>query len=83
MLFRSKGTLSPAEQKRLAGPARKAMGRWVNRMPAPNYTTRANFKELRKWGSEVLLPLCEKIAGTGVDFSEVIADFRDKAEAKR
>ncbi|MBK7086063.1 MAG: hypothetical protein IPH53_15935 [Flavobacteriales bacterium] len=32
-------TLTPAEQARFARPARTAMQRWVDRIPAPNYTT--------------------------------------------
>ena len=48
--FVSTATLSPAEQTRLAGPARKAMQRWVDGIPAPNYTTKKHLKELRRWG---------------------------------
>lgn len=76
--FLYSATLSPAEQTRLAGPARKAMERWVNRVPAPNYTTKDNLKRLKRWGGEMLPALKQKFAGTGVDFAEVIADFEDR-----
>ena len=72
--------LSPAEQTRLARPARKAMQRWVDRIPAPNYTTKKHLKELRRWGTEMFRVLSEKFANTGVDFAPVIEDFKDKVE---
>lgn len=75
-------TLTPEEQKRLARPACRAMERWVARIPAPNYTTKKNLKDLRSWGMEMIRVLTEKFAGTGVDFTPVIEDFKDKVEAK-
>jgi hypothetical protein len=72
--------LSPAEQTRLARPARKAMQRWVSRIPAPNYTTKKHLKDLQRWGTEMFRVLPEKFASTGVDFAPVIADFKDKVE---
>jgi hypothetical protein len=78
--FLRDATLSPAEQARLARPARKAMQRWVDRIPAPNYTTKKHLKELRKWGSEILRILPEKFAATGVDFTRVSEDFKDKVD---
>lgn len=73
-------TLTPAEQARFAGPARSAMVRWVNRIPAPNYTTRSHLRDLRRWGREAFRILPEQFAGTGVDFAEVVADFKDKVD---
>ncbi len=71
-------TLTPAEQARFAGPARKAMQRWVGRIPAPNYTTKDHLKQLRRWGTEMFRVLSQKFAGTGVDFAPVIADFEER-----
>jgi hypothetical protein len=78
MEFLSHATLTSAEQARLARPARRAMERWVNRIPAPNYTTRKHLKELRNWGERMLKTLPEKFATTGVDFAPVLEDFQDK-----
>lgn len=76
-------SLSPDELTRLAKPARTAMERWVDRIPAPNYTTKKHLKQLRNWGEGTLKPVSEKFANTGVDFSHVLEDFREKVEAKR
>jgi hypothetical protein len=76
-------TLTPAEQTRLARPACKAMQRWVDRIPAPNYTTKKHLKDLRNWGTEMFRVLPEKFVGTGVDFAPVIEDFKDKVEPTR
>lgn len=76
--FLHSATLTTAEQTRFARPARTAMQRWVDRMPAPNYTTPENFKALKRWGTTMFRVLPEKFAGTGVDFTEVIADFEYK-----
>ncbi len=81
--FLCNATLSPAEQARLAKPARTAMERWVDRIPAPNSTTRKHLKQLRNWGEGTLKPVSERFANTGVDFSHVLEDFREKVEAKR
>ena len=78
--FLYSATLTPAEQARLAGPARGAIASWVARIPAPNYTTKKNFRDLRSWGTEMFSVLPGKFAGTGVDFTEVIADFNDKVD---
>lgn len=75
-------TLSPAEQTRLALPARKAMERWVNRVPAPNYTTKDNLRRLHRWGADMFPVLKQKFAGTDVDFTEVIAEFDDRVRGK-
>lgn len=76
--FLHSATLTPSEQARLAGPARGAMQRWVNRIPAPNYTTGKHLKDLRRWGTEMFRVLPEKFASTRVDFSPVIADFKER-----
>lgn len=81
--FLSETTLSPAEKTRLARPARAAMERWVNRIPAPNYTTKKHLKDLQRWGTEMFQILPEKFAGTGVDFAPVIEDFKDKVNPTR
>jgi hypothetical protein len=47
MEFPTDAIPTTAEQARLARPARQAMERWANRIPAPNYTTRKHLKELR------------------------------------
>lgn len=76
--FLHSATLTPAEQARLAGPARTAMQRWVSRIPAPNYTTKEHLRNLRDWGTEMFRVIPGKFAGTGVDFTAVIADFRER-----
>ncbi len=76
--FLRDATLSPAEQARLARPARKAMQRWVDGIPAPNYTTKKHLSDLKRWGTEMFRVLPEKFASTGVDFKPVIDDFKDK-----
>lgn len=78
--FLHSATLTPAEQARFARPARTAMHRWVSRIPASNYTTKAHRKNLERWGREMFHVLPEKFAGTGVDFTEVIADFEFRLE---
>lgn len=78
--FLHSATLTTTEQTRLARPARKAMERWVERIPAPNYTTKKHLKDLRGTGTEMSRMLTEKFAGTGVDFARVIEDFKDKVE---
>ena len=78
--FLRDATLFPAEQARLARPARKAMQRWVDRIPAPNYTTKKHLKDQRRWGTEMFRVLPEKFASTGVDFAPVMDHFKDKVE---
>lgn len=80
--FLCDATLTPEEQKQLARPARQAMERWVNRIPAPNYTTKKHLKDLHRWGTKVFRVLPEKFAGTGVNFGPVMEDFKDKVETK-
>lgn len=81
--FLRDATLTPAEQTRLARPACKGMQRWVDRIPAPNYTTKKHLKDLRSWGTEMFRVLPSKFASAGVDFAPVIEDFHAKVEAKR
>ncbi len=78
--FLYSATLSPTEKARLAGPALRAMHRWVGDAPAANYTTKENLKRLRSWGTEMFRVLTEKFAGTGVDFTQAIEDFKEKVE---
>ncbi|MBL9199705.1 MAG: hypothetical protein JNL39_04320 [Opitutaceae bacterium] len=80
--FLHSATLSAGEQSRLARPAQKALDRWVNRIPAPNYTTKDNLRRLRRWGEEMLPVVTKKFAGTDVDFTEVIADFDFRINGK-
>jgi hypothetical protein len=80
--FLRDATLTPEEQERLARPARQAMERWVERVPGPNFTTKQHLKETQRWGMDLFRVLPEKFAGTGVDFGPVMADFKDKVEAK-
>jgi hypothetical protein len=81
--FLRDATLTPAEQSHLARPACKGMQRWVDRIPAPNYTTKKHLKDLRSWGKEMFRVLPSKFASAGVDFAPVIEDFHAKVEAKR
>ncbi len=76
--FLHSATLTATEQTRLGRPARKAMQRWVDRIPAANYTTKDNLKRLHRWGAAMFPVLTQKFAGTGVDFAEVIADFEER-----
>ncbi|MBL9190211.1 MAG: hypothetical protein JNK23_22205 [Opitutaceae bacterium] len=75
-------TLTPTEQTRLARPAGKAMQRWVDRIPAPNYTTKENLRRLRRWGDTMFPVLVQKFSGTGVDFAEIVADFEWRFSSK-
>lgn len=74
--------LTPAEQARFARPARTAMQRWVDRIPAPNFTTKKHLKDLRRWGMDFFPALTNKFASSGVDFAPVMADFKDKVEPR-
>ncbi len=80
LAFLRDAALTPAEEARLARPARTAMQRWVDRIPAPNFTTKKHLKDLRRWGTDMFAALTKKFAGTGVDFAPVIGDFKDKVE---
>lgn len=80
--FVADATFSQEEVSRLARPARLGMERWVERMPAPNFTTGKHFKEQCRWGTDTLRMLSGKFAGSGVDFGPVTKEFRKKADAK-
>ncbi len=73
--------LSVNELNRLALPSLRAMDRWVYGIPAPNYTTAKHLRELRRWGTETLRVLKEKLAGTGADFAPLMEEFEDKLQA--
>lgn len=73
--------LTAAELKQLARPSFNAMERWVNRIPAPNYTTASNRRKLRRWGAKMLNALSAKLAGTGVDFAPLLEEFEFKVES--
>lgn len=81
--FLRDAALTPDEQKQLARPARRAMERWVDRIPAPNYTTKKHLKDLRSWGTKTFGVISEKFASAGVDFGPVMEEFKEKVEAKR
>ena len=72
--------LTPAEKARFARPALNALGRWVNSAPAPNFTTSENLKLTRRFGDELFRVLPEKFAGTGVNFFELEAWYKEKME---
>ena len=80
LVFLRDATLTPAEHARFARPARQALQRWVDRIPAPNYTTKAHLRDLKRWGTDMFRVLPEKFAGTGEDFTSVMDDFKDKVE---
>ncbi len=82
LTFLRDAALTPEEQKALARPARRALERWVNEIPAQNYTTKKRFKELRSWGKDMFAVIPGKFSGTEVDFGPVQEDFTDKVEAK-
>jgi len=74
--------LTPEETSRFARPALAALGRWVSHAPAPNYTTSENMKRTRRLGDELFRVLPGKFAGTGVDFSELQAWYKEKMEVE-
>jgi hypothetical protein len=75
--------LSRDELGRLARPTRRALERWVGRIPAPNYTTKRHLKDLKNWGKVRIPGLSAKFAGTGVDFKWVLEEFQEKVGASR
>lgn len=81
--FLADASLSPAEQARLAKPARRAMARWVDQIPAPNYTTRDHLRKMKRWGSELLPPVAAKFPDAGVDFADVLEEFQEKVSSGR
>jgi hypothetical protein len=73
--FLEAATLTPDEQKRLARPARTAIGRYIDDIPAPNYTDSNYKKRILKWGRKTFPIIVGKFAGTDVDFSKVMPAF--------
>lgn len=73
--FLPSATLSPDEQKRLALPARAAMERVIDDIPAPNYITRERQKQLLRWGRKTFPVIIGKFTGTDVDFSKLMPAF--------
>ncbi len=73
--FLASATLSPAELSALALPARNAMERFTNDIPAPNYMSPERRKQLLRWGQRTLPPIIGKFSGTDVDFSKTMPDF--------
>lgn len=78
--FLRQAQLSEAELRRLAGPTRTALLRWVYGIPAPNYTTKKHLAANRRWGLAMFRDLTAKFAGTRVDFAPVLAEFKAKIE---
>lgn len=73
--FLHSATLSAAEQRALALPARNAMERFTREIPAPNYMPPDRRKQLQRWGRRTFPAIIEKFAGTDVDFSKTMSDF--------
>lgn len=70
--------LSAEELARLAQPARRAMERWVDRIPALDYTTRQHLEKLRRIGAKMFHGLERRFAGTGVEFGRLRTEFEAK-----
>lgn len=73
--FLESATLSSDEQKRLAGPTRAAMERFIEDIPAPNFTDGNYKKRTLKWGRRTFAVIIERFTGTDVDFSRVMPAF--------
>ena len=82
LAFVRDAALTPDEKARFARPALNALGRWVNSTSPPNYTTSENLKRTRRFGDELFRTLPEKVAGTGVDFSELQGWYKEKMEVE-
>lgn len=74
--------LTPDEKARFARPTLNALGRWVNSISPPNYTTSENLKRTRRFGDELFRVLPGKFAGTGVDFSELEGWYKEKMQVE-
>lgn len=70
--FVSSTTFSYDEQKHVALPARGALERFIDDIPAPNYMSSDRRKQLLKWGRKTFPLIAEKFSGTDVDFSEIM-----------
>ena len=73
--FLEAATLTPDEQKRLALPARTAIERFIDDIPAPNFIDRERQKKMLKWGRKTFPVIIGKFTGTDVDFSKVMPAF--------
>jgi hypothetical protein len=73
--FLHSATLSSAEQRALAAPARKGIERFTREIPAPNYMSPERRKQLQRWGRRTFPVIIEKFAGTDVDFSKTMSNF--------
>jgi len=73
--FLAAATLSVDEQARLALPARTAMERFIDDIPAPNYMSSDRRKELLRWGRKTFPAIAEKFSATDVDFKPTLAAF--------
>lgn len=73
--FLENATLTSDEQKRLARPTRAAMERFMDDIPAPNFTDSNYKKRMLKWGRKTFPVIIGKFTGTDVDFSKVMPAF--------
>lgn len=68
-------TLAPAEQERLALPARTALERFIRDIPAPNFMPHSRQKELLKWGRKTIPEIIGKFTASDLDFTRVMPAF--------
>lgn len=73
--FLEAATLTPDEQKRLALPARTAIERFIDDIPAPNFTDSDFKKRKLKWGRKTFPVIIGKFTATDVDFSRIMPAF--------
>jgi hypothetical protein len=73
--FLESATLTLDEQKRLARPTRAALERFIDNIPAPNFTDTNFKKRTLKWGRKTFPVIIGKFTGTDVDFSKVMPAF--------
>lgn len=73
--FLASATLAPSEQAKFALPARAAMERFIEDIPAPNYMSSDRRKQLQRWGRETFQTLAKKFTASGVDFKPTLEAF--------
>lgn len=73
--FLESATLTLDEQKRLARPTRAAIERFIDDIPAPNFTDTNYKKRTLKWGRKTFPVIIGKFTGADVDFSKVMPAF--------
>ena len=73
--FLESATLTSDEQKRLARPTRAAIERFIEDIPAPNFTDSNYKKRTLKWGRKIFPVIIGKFTGTDVDFSKIMPAF--------